>query len=80
MDAVFRINYPPILGFEKFVGNKTTFEMVNHHHAQLIADPTFEHSVIPLGAKAFRAAPAKVRCWRQECAHLSARTIVVVRR
>jgi len=28
-DAVFRINYPPIEGFEKHVGSKSTFEITN---------------------------------------------------
>lgn len=32
--AVFRINQGPTIGFERFVGNKTTHRMVNHKWAQ----------------------------------------------
>ena len=32
--AVFRINYPPTEGYEKHVGSRTTFDIVNGHHAQ----------------------------------------------
>jgi hypothetical protein len=36
-DAVFRINYPPTVNFEEYVGSKTTVELVNHHHARELA-------------------------------------------
>jgi len=32
--AVFRINYPRTDGYEKHVGSRTTFDIVNGHHAQ----------------------------------------------
>ena len=54
-DAVFRINYPPLEGFEEHVGSKTTFDMTNHHHAQLIADPHSDHPLVPKGSHTFRS-------------------------
>jgi hypothetical protein len=36
-DAVIRINYPPIETYEEHVGSKTTIELVNHHHARMLA-------------------------------------------
>ena len=36
-EAVFRINYPPLDGYQEYVGTKTTHELVNHHHAREIA-------------------------------------------
>eukprot|EP00854_Cymbomonas_tetramitiformis_P000802 gene802-1282_t len=29
-DAVIRMNFPPVKGFEPFVGSKTTFDFTNH--------------------------------------------------
>ncbi|KAK3255685.1 glycosyltransferase 29 protein [Cymbomonas tetramitiformis] len=58
-DAVFRINYPPIEGFEKFVGSKSTFEITNMHHVQLIADPNWRHPLVPRGTRTFRAPPGQ---------------------
>eukprot|EP00959_Pyramimonas_sp_CCMP1952_P231779 4844248-Pyramimonas_sp.AAC.1 len=34
-EAIFRINYPPIRGFEADVGSRSTFEVVNMHHVQV---------------------------------------------
>jgi len=56
-DAVFRINYPPIEGFEKHVGSKSTFEITNMHHVQLIADPNWRHPLLKRGTRTFRAPP-----------------------
>jgi len=56
-DAVFRINYPPIAGFERHVGTKSTFEITNMHHVQLFADPSWRHPLIKHGTKTFRAPP-----------------------
>eukprot|EP00959_Pyramimonas_sp_CCMP1952_P343488 7194899-Pyramimonas_sp.AAC.1 len=36
-EAVFRINYAPIEGFAPDVGAKTTFDVLNHHNAQVRA-------------------------------------------
>jgi len=33
-DGVFRINYPPVKKFSKYVGSRTTHDVVNMHHAQ----------------------------------------------
>lgn len=33
-NAVFRINYAPTVGFEEYVGNKTSFDVCNHVHAR----------------------------------------------
>jgi len=33
-DAVFRINYAPIEGFEQFVGSRTTFDVINAVHTR----------------------------------------------
>jgi hypothetical protein len=54
-DAVFRINYPPLAGFEKHVGSKSTFEITNMHHVQLIADPNWRHPLLKRGTRTFRA-------------------------
>jgi len=60
-DAVFRINYPPVAGYEKHVGTVTSFDLVNHHHLQLMSNPPgYEHHpFLDYGAKTFRAPPNK---------------------
>jgi hypothetical protein len=46
-DAVIRVNYPPIEGFQRHVGSKTTFDFTNHHNAQELLNPASDR-FIPL--------------------------------
>lgn len=35
-DAVIRINLPPVAGYERHVGSRTTLDLCNHHHARRV--------------------------------------------
>jgi hypothetical protein len=48
---------PQVAGYEKHVGTETSFDLVNHHHLQLMSNPPgYErHPFLHYGAKTFRA-------------------------
>ena len=50
-DAVFRINMAPIRGFERWVGHKTTFDVVNAHNVRtMLLGKDKDHFIHAAGA------------------------------
>lgn len=57
-DAVFRINYAPLEGYERYVGSRTTFDVINAVHSRV---------GLPLMAALPAACPPACRCCCWQC-------------
>jgi len=57
-DAVFRINYAPLEGYERYVGSRTTFDVINAVHSRRLVhqlrNQTQEHGSAPAAQEAAR--------------------------